>query len=454
MDTQTQTSFSWLRQISAELHHLDETPLLGFPPDFPWKAFSDELSKSLQIPQMTIAPGNLQWRSEAELLQGLGDRLKTLCISVGPLTGAVWWVMPEQGLTHLMHLLLSKDSSVWAETIDDSFSRAFYLFLAAEAVNAFEKTGFDKKLIPTINKETTLPNEACLGLDIGLNIGKETLYGRLLISQAFRKSWMQFYTKEQQGLPLSSPHSDHISVIVHLEAGKVSLKPSEWKQLHPGDFVLLDSCSLHPDEDKGRVMLVINGFPFFHARIKEGSLKVLEHPLYHEVNTPMDTPPKSNNHDHDPEETFDESLDDADFEFDDDDLTPHTEVTNHDESGEHQEDHTDHDIDLDISDEDLSDIHETHKEAPAPSAGKKTPTPSPAANKPLSIEEIPLNVVIELGRIQMSVKKLLELQPGNTLDINIHPESGVDMVVNGKRIAHGELLKIGDSLGIRILELS
>ena len=63
-------------------------------------------------------------------------------------------------------------------------------------------------------------------------------------------------------------------------------------------------------------------------------------------------------------------------------------------------------------------------------------------------------VVIEVGRIQMSVKKLLELQPGNMLDLDIHPESSVDMVVNGKRIARGQLLRIGDVLGIRIIELS
>lgn len=453
MDTKTQSFFSWLRQVPAELHHLDETPLLGFPPAFPWKIFSEELGKSLQIPQLMISPGNLQWRSEAELLQGLGDRLKTLCITIGPLTGAVWWVMPEQGLTHLMHLLLNKDSSVRTETIEESFSKAFYLFLAAEAANAFEKVGFDKKLIPTINKEATLPNEACLGLDITIQIGSEPIYGRLLLSQTFRKSWMQFYTQQQQGLPLSSPIADNLSVIVHLEAGKINLKPSEWKQLNPGDFVVLDSCSLEPDEDKGRVMLVINGSPFFRARIKQGSLKILEHPLYHEVNTPMENPPK-----HDEESFDDEHSDDADFEFDDDDLTPHEGETTHDEATEHNDSDVDHDFDLDISDEDVSKAHETKTETQSPpppsKPQEKEPISTPAAKKPLSVDEIPLNVVIELGRIQMSVKKLLELQPGNTLDIDIHPESGVDMVVNGKRIAHGELLKIGDSLGIRILELS
>lgn len=440
MSTQTEPLSSWLRQIPGELYNLDEKPLLGFPPEFPWASFSQELANSLQAKDLTIAPGDLQWRSEKELFQGLGDQLKTLAISVGPLSGPIWWVMPEQSLSRLMHLLLNKGSKVFAETIDESFFKAFYQFFAAEVINSFEKIDFDKKLVPTVLREATLPAEACLGLDISITIDQETIYGRLLLSQTFRKSWMQRYTQQQNSLILSSPIADALDVIVHIEAGKINLKPSEWKQILPGDFVVLDSCSLDPNEDKGRVMLVIHGTPFFRAKIKQGSLKILEHPLYHEVDTAMGTPPK--NPDHDDEEAFDDSdLNDADFDLDDDEHTM---------AGE---------TDLDISDDDLDDNHlseteELKKTKPAEAAAKPTQAATTVSNTPLSVDEIPLNVVIEVGRIQMSVKKLLELQPGNMLDLDIHPEAGIDMVVNGKRIARGELLKIGDSLGIRVLELS
>ena len=40
---------SWLRQIPGELYNLDEKPLIGFPPEFPWQAFSSDLANSLQI---------------------------------------------------------------------------------------------------------------------------------------------------------------------------------------------------------------------------------------------------------------------------------------------------------------------------------------------------------------------------------------------------------------------
>lgn len=508
MSVETKPYSSWIRHIPGTLYQLDETPLLGFPPAFSWEAFSQQLVQSLQIKDIVISPGNLEWLPEGELFKGLGDRLKTLSLTVSPLAGSLWWVMPEQALSHLMHLLLAKDSKTWAETIDESFYKAFYQFFAAEVINAFEKVGFDKKISPSVNREVSLPSEACLGLDVSIAVGQEHIHGRLLLSQTFRKSWAQHFSQGITGLPTSSPLTDSLNVLVRLEAGSIDLKPSEWQQIRPGDFVIPDKCSLDPDEDKGRVMLVINDTPFFRGRIKNGSLKILEHPLYHEVNTAMEPPAKHDDH----EESFNEEIDD-DFEFDDEDLDHSESDVGHETGGEghseadlsaadhslHGEDdatshgeHTDEhtgehpseeehtalgEDDLDISDEDLDEVSEAPVKPAAPSktkdkqagataekaalaeksAAKPAPKPVAAAtpsSKPLSVEEIPLNVVIEVGRIQLSVKKLLELQPGNMLDINIHPESGVDLVVNGKRIAHGELLKIGDSLGIRILELS
>ena len=466
MSIKTEPFISWLKQIPGELYKLDEKPLLGFPPEFPWAAFSENIAKSLQINNLTIYPGNLQWRAAPELYDGLGDHLKTLSLSVAPLSGLAWWVMHEQGISQIMHSLLSFNTQIFSEAIDEDFFKAFNHFIAAEVINSFENIEFDKKLAPSLLRETTLPADACLCQDISIKLGDKTIYGRLLMSQEFRKSWVERYSQEQKGLALSSPLADSLNVLVHLEAGKVQLKPSEWKQIVPGDFVILDTCSLDPNEDKGRVMLVINGTPFFRAKIKQGSLKILEHPLYHEVDTTMGIPPKKNEDD---DENFDTDLNDSDFDIDDDsEHTEHTEEHSEfsefddhtTESTEYDTEHTEHtehtELDDSFGDEDLEESNE--KKVPAtgaikvkqPEAGAKTTI----SNTPLSVDDIPLSVVIEVGRIQMSVKKLLELQPGNMLELDIHPDSGIDMVVNGRRIARGELLKIGDALGIRILELS
>ncbi|HRD55405.1 MAG TPA: FliM/FliN family flagellar motor switch protein, partial [Parachlamydiaceae bacterium] len=68
-------------------------------------------------------------------------------------------------------------------------------------------------------------------------------------------------------------------------------------------------------------------------------------------------------------------------------------------------------------------------------------------------EEMVLDVIVEVGRLEMSIEKLTELQPGNILEIDVRPENGVDLVVNGKRIGKGELLKLGEVLGVRILDI-
>lgn len=72
----------------------------------------------------------------------------------------------------------------------------------------------------------------------------------------------------------------------------------------------------------------------------------------------------------------------------------------------------------------------------------------------LSAEPISLRLSVEIARIDMPLQKLLQLQPGNTIDLPIHPEEGVYLVLNGKRIAHGELVKWGDMLGVKILKTS
>ena len=53
----------------------------------------------------------------------------------------------------------------------------------------------------------------------------------------------------------------------------------------------------------------------------------------------------------------------------------------------------------------------------------------------------------------MSVEKLSSLQQGNLLDLDIRPENGVMLVVNGKVFGNGELVLIGDNVGVRIKEI-
>ncbi len=70
----------------------------------------------------------------------------------------------------------------------------------------------------------------------------------------------------------------------------------------------------------------------------------------------------------------------------------------------------------------------------------------------MAIKDLPLYITVELARIRISVDQLMKLTPGNFLELPIHPEQGVALTVNGQKVGRGELVYLGDKLGIRILE--
>ena len=53
----------------------------------------------------------------------------------------------------------------------------------------------------------------------------------------------------------------------------------------------------------------------------------------------------------------------------------------------------------------------------------------------------------------MTLDKLMHLTPGNTLELPVHPDQGVNLTINGQIIGKAELLYLGEELGIRILEI-
>ena len=112
-----------------------------------------------------------------------------------------------------------------------------------------------------------------------------------------------------------------------------------------------------------------------------------------------------------------------------------------------------HEVDEEL--EDFTEEEETFVEEEEEEEKVEEPVAAqPLPQKPVKVDEIPLEIVVEAGRFQMTAQKLLELQPGSLINLEIHPEQGVDLVVNGTCIAKGELLKVGETLGVRILDIA
>ncbi|MCX6151035.1 MAG: flagellar motor switch protein FliN [Ignavibacteriales bacterium] len=69
------------------------------------------------------------------------------------------------------------------------------------------------------------------------------------------------------------------------------------------------------------------------------------------------------------------------------------------------------------------------------------------------IKDVNLNVYIELGRTKMLVKDIIELDRGYVIELDKLASEPVDVYVNNKKIAEGEVVVIDKHFGIRITNL-
>jgi flagellar motor switch protein FliN len=69
------------------------------------------------------------------------------------------------------------------------------------------------------------------------------------------------------------------------------------------------------------------------------------------------------------------------------------------------------------------------------------------------LKDLPMNIYIELGRTQMQIKDILELERGYVIELDKLASEPVDVYVNNKKIAEGEVVVIDKHFGIRITSL-
>ncbi|MDR0649659.1 MAG: flagellar motor switch protein FliN [Synergistaceae bacterium] len=69
------------------------------------------------------------------------------------------------------------------------------------------------------------------------------------------------------------------------------------------------------------------------------------------------------------------------------------------------------------------------------------------------IVDIPVRITVELGRTRKTIGEVLALGPGSVVELNKMAGEPVDVLVNGKLIARGEVVVIDESFGIRVTEV-
>jgi flagellar motor switch protein FliN/FliY len=91
-----------------------------------------------------------------------------------------------------------------------------------------------------------------------------------------------------------------------------------------------------------------------------------------------------------------------------------------------------------------------HEFAPLDS---NTEPPAALANGLDLIQDVEMQVTAVLGRAELSVRELLSLRAGAVVELDQAAGSPVDVLVNGTRIARGEVVVIDEEFGIRISEI-
>ena len=69
------------------------------------------------------------------------------------------------------------------------------------------------------------------------------------------------------------------------------------------------------------------------------------------------------------------------------------------------------------------------------------------------IMDVPLEVTVELGRTTKSIQDILEFAPGTIIELDKIAGEPIDVLVNGKYVAKGEVVVIEESFGVRVTEI-
>ncbi|MBN8691477.1 MAG: flagellar motor switch protein FliN [Armatimonadetes bacterium] len=83
-------------------------------------------------------------------------------------------------------------------------------------------------------------------------------------------------------------------------------------------------------------------------------------------------------------------------------------------------------------------------------AASATPDSNPGLDL---LMDIPLEISVELGRVKMQVREVVDLGAGSIVEIDKAAGEPVDVLVNGRLVAKGEVVVIEDNFGVRITEI-
>jgi len=382
---------SFLPVLDRELLLLNKTPLLGTAPPCPFKELASRLVELFLLDSLEITSGTprLQQAEEPSLVHPI-----TLGVALSSLEGSGHFTMEEGDVDALLSLMVGGGRYL-AALADRDLKRGLIEFLALEVMGQLRALGYPPQLALQLTKATPLQGPS-LTIPLTLSINDHSLSATLSIDAALTRSWRQ-YCATQTINEAKVRLRREMELSLPLVVGSTTLTREEFSAARHGDLLLLDHCSLDPDTKQGELVLFAGGRPLLKGHAAEGGWQVTEVVEVYAEGVTMDETEEYEDEEALPEE-------EAEAEYDE-------------EEAEEEE----------------------------------TPPPAPSAT--ISLDRVPVTMTVEVARLKMTAEKLISLTPGEVLELDTSLEGGVTLVVEGKAVGRGELIRIGELLGVRITEL-
>ena len=79
--------------------------------------------------------------------------------------------------------------------------------------------------------------------------------------------------------------------------------------------------------------------------------------------------------------------------------------------------------------------------------------PAGAGQDLTPVLDVPVELAVEIGRARMTIRETLGIAPGSLIALDRVAGEPVDLLVNGRRIARGEVVAIDEEFGLRVTEV-
>lgn len=103
-----------------------------------------------------------------------------------------------------------------------------------------------------------------------------------------------------------------------------------------------------------------------------------------------------------------------------------------------------------LTEEDMQEV--MHLELNSLGEGRNDPAGAEAANLDF-ILDIPMEVAVELGRAKMLISELLQLGQGSVIELSKLAGEPLEVLVNHKLIARGEVVVVNEKFGVRLTDI-